>query len=436
MAVVTASRTLRDSANGNPTGIMAPVGERCSVLDQSPAPPAAPLWFQIRLDNQPNKPVGWITAAAVNATADTTVGPLDKNVFADRCVLFEEILGGSSLYLMAVAELRTDVTVPSSPTASDPTTLHGPFALSNRLGFRVMRAWLNFTYNASDIDNWPAQIDVFGGMTQIAQTNITAARSEIPTFVGLYLTQILGASLANAMLNDPTQKVNSLIAAANPSDLRKEGVDKASVLTRYNSLLGPDIAAAITSSLANSMQKAINSVQPFIAQAGGMVTNSSNAPILAPGTIAKINLLSPRIPASRRGFATRIAQKFQEAGFGPNQQIAALAAAIHKSRLDEKSDVSDPDQQGHPGRAYGLFQCRIPGVGSGHDPNVLKTADGNISTMIDYIKSPANRSARDEFAKAGDPQSAIQVFIAKFERPGDIPGEVADCIKIARSIML
>src|ERR1700722_968379 len=129
MAVVTSSRTLRDVPNGNPTGSQAPAGEKCSIVDQSPAKPAAPLWLQISLDNQPNKPVGWITAAAVDTSGDATVGPVDKNVFADTCVTFEQIfedISVSSLYLMAVAELRTRIITPSLPAAPDATTLHGP----------------------------------------------------------------------------------------------------------------------------------------------------------------------------------------------------------------------------------------------------------------------------------------------------------------------
>jgi hypothetical protein len=431
MAVVTDTRTLRDSPGGNRL-TDAFYGHKCSVLDQNPASPATASWLQIRLDNDPNQPVGWISADAVDPSHDAITGSLSKDSFADYCVLFEKAFLSSSLYLMAVAELRTQITVePPAPNAQA-NAQRGAFALTSAdwaYGLKV--PGYPFNYKDADIDNFVAQIDIFGAMAQSAQSKITSLRNETPSFVGLYLAQIVGASIANTLLSAPTQKVTALVAAADANDLLKEGVDKATVLTRYNSLLGTDIAAAITSSLANDMQKAIDTVQPFIAKAGGMLTSSPTAPISSPGTTAKINLLSPRILPSRRQNATLIVQRFQQAGFGPDQQVAALAAAIHESNLKEDSAVPDPTPQT---MAYGLFQCRIPGVGSGHDPNILKTADGNIATMISYIKSSALKQSCQKFVSAADLQGAIQVFINDFERPANAPAEIADCIKIAKSV--
>jgi hypothetical protein len=430
MAVVTDTRTLRDSPGGDRLSD-AFYGHKCSILDQNPASPATASWLQIRLDNDPNQPVGWISADAVDPSHDSITGSLSKDSFADYCVLFEKAFLSSSLYLMAVAELRTQITVEPPPPNAQATTQRGAFALTSAdWAYGLKIPGYPFNYKEPDIDNFVAQIDIFGAMAQSAQSKITSLRSETPSFVGLYLTQIVGASIANTLLSAPTQKVSALIAAADANDLLKEGVDKAGVLTRYNSLLGTDIAAAITSSLAIDMQKAIDTVQPFISKAGGMLTSSTTTPISSPGTSAKINLLSPRILPSRRQNATLIVQRFQEAGFGPNQQVAALAAAIHESNLDEKAKTPDP----FPNFSYGLFQCRIPGVGSGHDPDVLRTADGNIATAISYIRSSAQKANFDKFVKATDLQTAIEEFVREFERPANPNAEIADCTKIAKSL--
>jgi Phage tail lysozyme len=246
----------------------------------------------------------------------------------------------------------------------------------------------------------------------------------------------VGAKIANTLLDDPKQKASALIEAADANDLLKEGVDKASVLARYASVLGMDVAQPIVSNLADELQTAIDAVQPFIEKAGGLLPNTPTAPIGPPGTLAKINFNAARIRNSvNPRNAPIIVQRFQEAGFGPSQQTAALAAAIHESRLNERSAHPDPDTHGNPGIAYGLFQCRQPGVGDGHSPAELRTADGNISAMIGFINKPANKSHREQFVNAADVQSAIQTFVSKFEQPADVPGEVADRVGIAQSIM-
>jgi hypothetical protein len=181
-----------DAPNGDPTGAAAPVDQKCTVLDQNPAAPSRPIWFKIRLDDLPSKPEGWISSAAIDPTKDVNDGPIKSDDFADKCVTYEQILGGSSLYVMAVAEMRTGIVTPPLPPAPNATTLHGPFALTTAdwdFGLKLP----GVPYGPSDIDSWPAQCDVFSAMAQAAQSKLNAIKQGIPSFVGLYLAQILGA---------------------------------------------------------------------------------------------------------------------------------------------------------------------------------------------------------------------------------------------------
>ncbi len=128
MPVVKDSRNLRATPGGTPIG-GAKYGAKCEVLGQDPGAPAAANSLQIRLVNVAGQPVGWISADAVDLTKDAISGSLNRNEFADYCVFFEEKCLFSSLYLMTVAELRTQVRVPEAPGNAAPA-LHGPFALT------------------------------------------------------------------------------------------------------------------------------------------------------------------------------------------------------------------------------------------------------------------------------------------------------------------
>jgi hypothetical protein len=319
MAVVTKSRPLMDAAGGNPTGVQAPVDQKCTVLDQSPVAPALPIWLKIRLDNVTNKPEGWISSGAVNPTRDTNDGPIDNDQFADHCVTLEQVVGGSSLYIMAVAELRTRIIAPSLPAAPDATTLHGPFALTTAdwdFGLKLP----GVTDQPSDIDSWRAQCNVFNAMAQAAQSKLAAIRAGLPSFIGLYLTQVVGASIASSLLGNPNQKVSTLLAAATPADLAKEGVNKASVLTQYSSVLSTDVASAVISGLTNDMQKAIDTVVPSIQSKGGTVTDSADSSVTSQ--------TGPKIAwggVVNADFKTKVCQISADLGCDPSFLMAAMA---------------------------------------------------------------------------------------------------------------
>ena len=128
MPVVTDLRILRAAPGGTRVGD-AKYGAKCDVLGQDPAAPAPADLLQIRLVNVAGQPVGWVSADAVDTTKDATSGSLNRNEFADYCVFFEKDRLFSSLYLMAIAELRTQICVPAAP-GNAAAALHGPFALT------------------------------------------------------------------------------------------------------------------------------------------------------------------------------------------------------------------------------------------------------------------------------------------------------------------
>lgn len=147
-----------------------------------------------------------------------------------------------------------------------------------------------------------------------------------------------------------------------------------------------------------------------------------------PGAVGAVAIdgitLPPDIAPANRQFAGLILKAFAAAGYGRNQQIAALANAIGESKLNPKAHNT------HGEDSVGLFQLnRNGGVGSGHSVERLKDPAFNTQLII----AEAGRFA--DFKKAADLHTAVDVFVRRVERPADKPGQVAKRFKIAQALI-
>ena len=414
MAVVTDTRTLRDVPAGDRLKD-AFYGHKCSVLDQSPASPAAASWLRIRLDNDLNQPIGWISADAIDTAHDAIIGSLSKDSFADYCVLFEKAFLSSSLYLMAVAELRTQITVEPPPPTANGTVPRGAFALTAAdWAFGLKIPGYPFNYKDGDIDNFVAQIDIFGAMAQSAQSKITSLLGRVPSFIELYLTQIVGTSVARSMVNGPGQKVSDLLAAVDATELAKDGIDKASVVVRYKSLLGTNDAVTIIAALTNDMQQAIDTVQPLIANAGGSVTSGPDSGVAPSGT------MKPP-PANLRSALKRNQWTAYQAARGEGLRDVAARALVANmtgeslaNPTDNHFDVShmsqgivqwDPNRAGEIKKHFGAFPKDMS-VG-----DQTKAAIWEIKTLQRFAPTKISISIDDTAEKI------IDTLVRNYEAP-------------------
>ena len=129
------------------------------------------------------------------------------------------------------------------------------------------------------------------------------------------------------------------------------------------------------------------------------------------------------LPANRQ-FAGLILKAFAAAGYGRNQQIAALANAIGESNLNPRAHNTRGED------SVGLFQLnRNGGVGTGHSVERLMDPAFNTERII----AEARRFA--DFKKAADLHTAVDVFVRQVERPRDKPGQVAKRFKIAQALI-
>jgi uncharacterized protein (TIGR02594 family) len=147
-----------------------------------------------------------------------------------------------------------------------------------------------------------------------------------------------------------------------------------------------------------------------------------------PGAVGAVAIDGITLPTSvapdNRQFAGLILKAFAAAGYGRDQQIAALANAIGESNLNPRAHAT------HGEDSVGLFQLnRNGGVGSGH--SVERLMDPAFNTQL--IIAEAGRFA--DFKKAADLHAAVDVFVRRVERPADKPGQVAKRFKIAQALI-
>jgi uncharacterized protein (TIGR02594 family) len=146
-----------------------------------------------------------------------------------------------------------------------------------------------------------------------------------------------------------------------------------------------------------------------------------------PGAAGAVDIagitLPPGIKAANRPNADLILKAFAAAGYGRNQQIAALANAIDESGLDASQDTE-------PEGSIGLFQLRrFKGVGGNNSIAALQDPNFNTQLIIAEAKKVPL------FGQATDLRSAVDAFVRFVEKPADKAGQSALRFKTATALI-
>ncbi|MGR9276132.1 phage tail tip lysozyme [Rhizobium leguminosarum] len=419
MPVIISTRTLRKEPGGESTGSDAPAGAKIDILAG-----AEGGWVKIKVLGAPGQPEGWVSALAVDETRDT-LGPIDKLVFANICAWDSLLVETSAHYMLAVAELRTDVVDGASENDGD----WGPFALDDHEWATFSKKpELQIDFAPEDRKNWLAQCMVFAGMANVAQQRIAAKLSDQPTVVELYLAQIFGSSLAHAMLTQPGAQISDLAKSIPSEDMAVEGVTLGRA--RDEKYSEAKTGKRVVELLSADLQRALDDTRQFASQASAQILEEESTRVAPDGVPnLDINFDSSEIPASRKQIAMLIATKFGEAGYGSLQQITAIANAIAESNLNPKA-------VGDGGHSHGLFQLnQNGGVGEHFKDAELQDPERNISIMLDHI-AKHEKSADVAFRGTTSLLAAVTIFVRNFEKPANQPAAIAKRVNIARELVI
>ncbi len=418
MAIMIADRTLRETAGGLVALATVREGTRVDVLDDKSALP----WTKIRIKE--TGPEGWVSDGAINKTSDS-LGPLSREQVAWECVDLAGVFDINAFYLMAVAQLRSNV----SGSVTEDGRRFGPIGFTKQeWTLNAVQPEWKMEFPASDITRWRPQLMAFAGMASTRQRAIADRLARQPSMTELLLAQILGTEAAVLAILKPSTDLATLVSKAKDT-AQMEKIDPANLDDRDKPLLSKDgttslglIATQLQTALAASRSHVRQEVDQRIAKASerfGVAT-----------TVAGINFNSPRIPAARREIASLIAESFAKAGYGTVQQIAAIANAIAESGLNPKAENLNGE------RSFGLFQLnQNGGVGTGFDEAELKDPGRNIAIMLDEIAKPHQKRHRERFMATNSLFEAVEVFVHHFEKPQDKSGQTEKRFKIAQTLI-
>ncbi|MCP4073831.1 MAG: DUF2272 domain-containing protein [Hyphomicrobiales bacterium] len=269
MAVMTATRTLREAPFGNSLSIQANAGEKVKVLDDT----TDTLWVQIELTESTitPKPTGWVNAQSVNKGSDEA-GALDKVVFAAICVSQSDTFRVMAHYLMAIAHMRSNITNRDQGGGD-----HGPYALSaNEWQHFGTLAEFGLNFAVEDRKNWTAQCMVFGAMANVTQRKFSQLLANQPTVAQLALAQLIGTSAALRVIRHPASHITDILAAVPPEEFLADAVDRGRLPDRYEIFLKDKTGEQTLISVAEKLQTSLDETKSFITQAGADFIEFSN----------------------------------------------------------------------------------------------------------------------------------------------------------------
>ena len=149
-----------------------------------------------------------------------------------------------------------------------------------------------------------------------------------------------------------------------------------------------------------------------------MVHDLLSAPLNEPTGRVQLNL-----PPEKLSMARLIATRFEAAGFGRNQQLAAAANAFAESGLDPNARVSGGED------AVGLFLLnRTGGLGAGYTVSQLMDPATNIDIAIQEARKSSS------FAAANTLEDAVSAFVRTVERPANLQSEIPKRFQIAKTL--
>jgi hypothetical protein len=421
MSKMRKSMKLRKTPGGEETGREAPIGFQVTIRDRDPK--EGPKFFKVRVDNLSEQPEGWVAADSVDEADNVT--PIDKDAFANECWHAAIDFGSNAHYLVAVATLRSDI---AEGTAGAEV---GPFRL---LESEWAADWGTteppFRFDPAERSDWSMQCQGFALMASQTLKRLEAKLPGRPNSVELLLAQMAGIGVA-AQARQSDASMLTLITQQDAADL-PPGQKAGEILDRFAKWFkkdgrkdGEPVTGKVAfSQIEKELQAALLDTRQRVESTGTAVIDDVFAGVQpTSSSIARIDL--KKLSPNQQRMAQKILDAFAKAGFGAEQQVAALANAYRESTLNP-DNVTSTDRE----HSVGLFQLNMKGgLGSNKGTEAdLKDPDKNIAIIIDE----ANKSAR--FKNAKSLRDAITAFVEDVEKPGNQPAEIEKRLQIAEEM--
>jgi putative chitinase len=172
---------------------------------------------------------GWVPDSAISpdAAANTSINASD---FARQCWWVSMQYGSNPFYMVAIAQLQSKLSNDQDASGI------GPFRFAQAewdAGRTDPQVGLT-AYSAEDISDWGKQCIMYGILTQNAADALPGLLGKQPTWIELYLSQMIGAKPAKAVIANPGAPVDKAFAGLNPADFSAAGLTADKTLDRYS----------------------------------------------------------------------------------------------------------------------------------------------------------------------------------------------------------
>ena len=263
MPTMNTDTTLRIEPNGAREAVLASEGDQVEALGAQvvDGPSGKELWTKIQLLEVDALPSGWVPTGNVDFVGAAPDQQIEIHNFARQCWWVYLMYGVNPYYLLAVAQLRSDLTGDQDRTGI------GAFRFTQAEwdAGRINAQFGLGTYREKDVSDWRMQSIMYGIMTLNTGQALAALLGRQPTWIELYLSQMIGAKPAAASIGNPEATIDKAFAGLQPQDFSAGGLTADQILDRYSPyfrekgppprvLKGSEALAQILASLKDSLE--------------------------------------------------------------------------------------------------------------------------------------------------------------------------------------
>lgn len=356
--------------------------------------------------------------------------------------------GSNPYYMTAVAELQSNCSNDRDAVGIGP--------------FRFMQAeWDAYradpqiglsSYTADDIFAWEKQCIMYGILMQNAGDALAGLLPQQPSWIELFLSQMIGAKAASAAIANPGATVDRAFTGLKPQDTSVAGLTSDQILSRYSAYFrdnGPPPRVVTGSealeAIAELLQDFLEVVQKSLDDVAGEFVDPENRPEGATSPDPKSPIQGPEKGGPSQGSATGVATPKFKTKLAQNEWEAyhaaldaglrdvaarALVANMMGESLGRPNDHHmDVDKFGRPAHmAQGIVQwdpSRSDAIAGhfGKQPKDMTVAEQTRAAIWEIQSFSRFAPSKQAINTGQTAEQIIPVLVKNYEAPADIPGQ-------------
>jgi putative chitinase len=305
MPIMNTRITLSTAPNGDDQDVIVKRSAPVKVLETKEVD--GETWAKIQLLQ--GDATGWVPNSAIGPDAAAPDRSINASDFARQCWWVCMQYGSDPYYMVAVAQLQSNLANDQDAGGI------GPFRFAQAewdAGRTNPQVGLT-AYSADDISDWGKQCIMYGILAQNAADTLASLLGRQPTWIELYLSQMIGARPTSAAIANPGATIDKAFAGLKPADFSTAGLTADQTLDRYSAYLrdpgppprvlkGSDALDQILKNLKDSLdlaQKTVDDVSAEFVDATDDAPTSPPVPTSPVPGQPQVPVVAPQSPQAK-----------------------------------------------------------------------------------------------------------------------------------------